>query len=185
MNTCLKDIAVRSASDTSVGEEGSMHSNTTNANASCVRQATLADIDVLSNQRVSMFCSLHSINETDAAALEAATRSYFSCAIPLQEYRGWLLESGGKVAAGGGIIVRRLLPRPKHRGGGCDAYILNVYTEPQFRRRGFARQVMKAMLSWCREQGIKRISLHASDFGRPLYQNLGFVPTNEMRLEEE
>jgi hypothetical protein len=25
------------------------------------------------------------------------------------------------------------------------------------------------------------VALHASDAGRPLYQSLGFVPTNEMR----
>jgi hypothetical protein len=27
------------------------------------------------------------------------------------------------------------------------------------------------------------VSLHASDFGRPLYESLGFRPTNEMRLK--
>jgi len=29
------------------------------------------------------------------------------------------------------------------------------------------------------------ISLHASPFGRPLYESLGFEPTNEMRLHLE
>jgi hypothetical protein len=30
-------------------------------------------------------------------------------------------------------------------------------------------------------QGYDRVLLHASDAGRPLYESLGFVPTNEMR----
>jgi len=39
------------------------------------------------------------------------------------------------------------------------------------------------MLEWCREAGYKNVSLHASDEGRPLYESMGFVPTNEMRLD--
>jgi hypothetical protein len=38
------------------------------------------------------------------------------------------------------------------------------------------------MIAWCREQGYKTVALHASDEGRPLYESLGFQPTNEMRL---
>lgn len=58
-----------------------------------------------------------------------------------------------------------------------------MYTEPSHRRRGLARKIMTAMLDWCLVQGIKRITLHASDEGRPLYEKLGFFQTNEMRFE--
>ena len=37
-------------------------------------------------------------------------------------------------------------------------------------------------VAWCREQGYKTVSLHASEDGRHLYEALGFKPTNEMRL---
>ena len=60
--------------------------------------------------------------------------------------------------------------------------ILNMYTEPEFRRRGLARMLMEKMIAWCREQGYNTVSLHASDKGRPLYEALGFRPTNELRL---
>jgi GNAT superfamily N-acetyltransferase len=60
--------------------------------------------------------------------------------------------------------------------------ILNMFTEPTFRRRGLARMLMQTMIAWCREQGYKTVALHASDEGRPLYESLGFQPTNEMRL---
>jgi GNAT superfamily N-acetyltransferase len=65
---------------------------------------------------------------------------------------------------------------------GRRALVQNVYTEPEFRRQGLARQLMLAAISWCREQGLHSVSLHASDFGRPLYEDLGFHQTNEMRL---
>jgi hypothetical protein len=32
-------------------------------------------------------------------------------------------------------------------------------------------------------RGIRRVVLHASADGRRLYERIGFVPTNEMRLE--
>lgn len=148
-----------------------------------IRQATPADINVLAHQRIAMFRSIHGIDDATAATLEASTRAYLSCAITSGEYHGWLLEAGGEIVAGGGIIMHKLLPRPKQLRGGNEAYILNIYTEPAYRRNGFARRIMKAMMAWCHQQSIKRISLHASDQGRPLYESLGFVPTNEMRYD--
>jgi GNAT superfamily N-acetyltransferase len=88
------------------------------------------------------------------------------------------------VVAGGGLIVRRLLPRPGNLQGGAEGYILNVYTEPEHRRRGLARELMEVILAWCRENHIARITLHASEEGRALYEGLGFVPTDEMRLAD-
>ena len=41
---------------------------------------------------------------------------------------------------------------------------------------------MRELVDWCRAQGFDCVCLHASDAGRPLYEQLGFQPTNEMRL---
>ena len=60
--------------------------------------------------------------------------------------------------------------------------ILNVYTEPEFRKQGIARQIMSTILTWTREHGLRSVNLHASAEGRPLYEKLGFEATNEMRL---
>jgi hypothetical protein len=42
---------------------------------------------------------------------------------------------------------------------------------------------MRSVLGALAKRKVSRIVLHASDDGRRLYQSLGFVPTNEMRLE--
>ncbi len=60
--------------------------------------------------------------------------------------------------------------------------MLNVYTRPDQRRQGLARRLMEVVLDSCRTLGIRTIILHASEAGRPLYEALGFEPTNEMRL---
>jgi ribosomal protein S18 acetylase RimI-like enzyme len=61
-------------------------------------------------------------------------------------------------------------------------YIFNVYTNPEHRRKGLGRMVVQAALDWSAAKGIHYVSLHASDFGKSLYESMGFKPTNEMRI---
>ena len=64
-----------------------------------------------------------------------------------------------------------------------EGLVVSMWTEPSHRRRGLGNRVMDAILQWCRARGIRRLTLHASTEGRPLYERFGFRPTNEMRLE--
>ena len=56
-----------------------------------------------------------------------------------------------------------------------------LYVRPEWRRRGIARRIMQALIDWLPGTDVVRLVLHASDEGRPLYEQMGFVPTNEMR----
>jgi hypothetical protein len=87
------------------------------------------------------------------------------------------------IVAGGGLQVRPLMPRPGYVRGEPEALILSMWTDPAHRRRGLATCVLEAMLDWCRRRGIRRVTLHASAQGRPIYERMGFTQTNEMRLE--
>jgi ribosomal protein S18 acetylase RimI-like enzyme len=62
------------------------------------------------------------------------------------------------------------------------AYLLNFYTAPQARGRGFARQLLAACVEICRQNHIAVITLHASPFGKPIYEKFGFTQNNEMIL---
>lgn len=98
-------------------------------------------------------------------------------------YRHWLaLDGAGRVTGGGGVL---LCPWPASPKDPCTqrAVILNVYTEPEFRKRGIAGQIMLTILAWLKEQGLRAVNLHASAEGRSLYERLGFEATNEMRLK--
>ncbi|MGH3056471.1 MAG: GNAT family N-acetyltransferase [Gaiellaceae bacterium] len=148
-----------------------------------VRHALPADAEVITHHRIAMFRDMGVLDEREVPALEAATRAYLSAALPSGVYVGWMVEADGAVIAGGGAVIRQLLPRPGHADGGEEAYVLNVYTEPAHRRRGLARALMETILDWCRERRVNRVSLHASDKGRPLYESMAFLTTNEMRLD--
>ncbi len=149
-----------------------------------IRAAKLKDAAIIAHHRAAMFRDMGELDDEAAATLEAESLAYFTELIPANKYFGWVVESFGAVVAGGGLIVRRLLPMPESLQGGAEAYILNVYTEPAHRRQGLARELMKVMLEWCRDNNIARVTLHASHEGRELYEGLGFVASNEMRLED-
>ncbi|WP_340564015.1 GNAT family N-acetyltransferase [Streptomyces sp. GSL17-111] len=53
--------------------------------------------------------------------------------------------------------------------------ISTVATYPEFRRRGYARATVTALMDWMTAGGCKRISLAASPEGEPLYTSLGFT----------
>jgi GNAT superfamily N-acetyltransferase len=115
-----------------------------------------------------------------------ATKPWLAHSLADGSYHHWLAlnnanAGSGQVVGGGGVL---LCPWPANPQEACTqrAVILNVYTEPEFRRRGIARQIMLAILDWVKAQGLLSVNLHASDEGRPLYEKLGFEPSNEMRL---
>ena len=121
----------------------------------------------------------------DVALLERSAllnTAYLQKAIGEGSFRSWLACIARRAVAGGAVLV---VPWPAHPYDlECRrATILNVYTEPEYRRRGIARQIMQTMIAWCKQEGFARINLHASEHGRHLYETLGFESSNEMRLK--
>lgn len=64
-------------------------------------------------------------------------------------------------------------------------YLLSMYTEPSFRKKGAAFMVVEEAIRWCRKKRYERLMLHASEMGRGVYRSLGFKRTWEMRLNLE
>jgi GNAT superfamily N-acetyltransferase len=104
------------------------------------------------------------------------------------KYIGWLAALSDKpemIVGGAGVQLQPILPRPvdvRTIGEGRQGVIVNVFTEPQWRRRGIARLLIKEILTWSKSEQIDRLVLHASDEGRSIYEKLGFVASNEMRF---
>ena len=154
-----------------------------------MRPADATDIPLLAHHRAAMFRDMGRLVAHHEEALERATASYLRDALARGEYLAWVAEDKGArpaVIGGAGVQLRPILPRPgaedDHLELGPEAIILNVYVEPDWRRRGVGDALMRALLEVLAARGIRRIVLHASDDGRRLYERLGFVPTNEMRL---
>lgn len=106
------------------------------------------------------------------------------------EYLGWLATPKDQpevIAGGAGVQLRQVAPHPFRPprddafAKGKHAIVLNVFTEPEWRRRGLAQLLMKEILRWSHVEQLDRLVLHASDEAKALYERLGFELTNEMR----
>jgi len=97
-------------------------------------------------------------------------------------YRAWLAETtdAASVVAGAGLSVIPWPPGPRSLGDRL-AFVYNVYTEPEHRHRGLARRLMTTIHDWCRGEGLDAVALNASEFGQPLYEDMGYhVAPNPM-----
>jgi GNAT superfamily N-acetyltransferase len=148
-----------------------------------IRQATVEDIPALVRLRRTMFESMGYDDREQLEAADKAAAAYWRQAIPKGEFQGWLaIAPSGRAVGSGGAVIGRHPPGPGNLTG-QSGYIMNVSTEPLFRRRGIARQMMQTILRWLAGQGIRHVTLHATEAGRPLYEQLGFVEGNEMSLQ--
>lgn len=60
---------------------------------------------------------------------------------------------------------------------GRRGHVFNVATEPDARRRGYARACVMAVMQWFRDETeVTRVGLSATAAGRSMYEHLGFGP---------
>ncbi|MGA2101493.1 MAG: GNAT family N-acetyltransferase [Candidatus Sulfotelmatobacter sp.] len=146
-----------------------------------IREASVADIPEILRQRRRMYEDMNYKEVGPLDAMSLLSSDFLRTAIPAGSFRAWLACDGARPVAGGALIIS---PWPAHPYDlECRrATILNVYTDLDFRRRGIARRIMQSIIGWCKQEGFARVTLHASDDGRRLYESLGFKPSNEMRL---
>lgn len=147
-----------------------------------IREAVASELAIVLHHRRSMFRDMGEGTVEELDRMVEVAGPFLARALADGSYHHWLaLDVSGRVAGGGGVLLG---PWPANPKDACTerAVILNVYTEPEFRKQGIARQVMLAILAWVKQQGFRAVNLHASTEGRPLYEKLGFAATNEMRL---
>jgi GNAT superfamily N-acetyltransferase len=146
-----------------------------------VRPAGMADIPALVAYRRAMFEGMGYCDDAAQSAMEAASAAYLAEALPAGQFHGWMAEAGGEPIACGGLVVHIVPPSPLNLAG-REGYIMNLYTRPEWRGRGVATAILRAILDWLRVEGVPLATLRASEAGRPLYEREGFEPSNEMRL---
>jgi len=147
-----------------------------------IREASLANIPEILRQRCAMYEDMGAKDPDALNAMAKVSADYLERAMADGSFRAWLACDGDRVVAGGAVIITPWLAHPYDLE--CRrATILNVYTNPEYRRRGLARKIMQTIIDWCKAEEFARVTLHASEDGRHLYESLGFESSNEMRLK--
>jgi FolB domain-containing protein len=148
-----------------------------------IRLAGAADIPALVELRLGMFESMGYTDQADLDRLRKQSIEYMQQKIPTGEYLSWVADVNGQAVASGGLVIRSA-PPTIHNASDLEGYVISVFTAPEWRKQGMARGIMNAIISYLRENGIAKVTLRATDQGRPLYLSLGFTPDErEMALD--
>ena len=120
-----------------------------------VREAKPSESAIMLHHRRSMFRDMGEGTVEELDRMVEVAGPWLERALAEGSYRHWLAVDGsGRVAAGGGVLLCLWPANPKDP---CTerAVILNVYTEPEFRKRGIARQIMLTILDWVKQRGFR------------------------------
>ena len=115
---------------------------------------------------------------------EFVERVDFEKALKDGSHTAILVYDKDQIIGAGGISYFRVMPT-YHNPTGRKAYIMNMYTNPAYRRKGIAYQTLNLLVADAKNKGIDAISLEATEMGRPLYEKFGFTGMNdEMELKK-
>ncbi len=139
-----------------------------------IRRATVDDVDQLVQLRLLLFEETGELVERDASAFPEAIRAFLIKSLPQKSFLAWIAESNSRIVASSGFVPFERLPVPENLLG-KEGYILNMYTLPEWRGQGLATTLLQEIISYAKETGIRRLWLHATEVGRPVYEKIGFV----------
>lgn len=146
------------------------------------RPATVEDIEALVTLRMAMLKEIPCGADPDPE-LEEAMRRYFRSALPCGDFMGYVAVAEEDLVATGGMVVDRHPPIAGNPNG-RTAYIMNMYTLPAWRGRGIATKLFADLVALAKDKDCRRVTLHASPRGRPIYAKAGFRPSeSEMVLD--
>lgn len=149
------------------------------------KKATIDDTDELVRTRIMVLRAANQLSDdTDMSQVEKESYEYYMRALSSGEHVAYLVYDNERVIGAGGVSFYQVMPT-YHNPSGRKAYIMNMYTAPEYRRKGIARRTLDLLVSAAKEKGIDFITLEATEMGRPLYEAYGFVQMqNEMELLE-
>ena len=150
------------------------------------RKASINDLDLLVKTRLEVLRAANGLDSTvDLSKVEGESYLYYRNALENGRHTAYLVFDGNLFIGAGGISYYTVMPT-FHNPSGEKAYIMNMYTKPDYRRKGIATKTLDLLVRDAKEHGVTAISLEATDIGRKLYEKYGFVAMkSEMELPME
>lgn len=149
------------------------------------KKATMEDLELLTKTRIEILrAANHLPPNTDMDEVEKQSCDYYKKALCDGTHIAYLIFHNSSFIGAGGVSFFQVMPT-YHNPSGKKAYIMNMYTKPEYRRKGIAYQTLDRLIGDAKSRGITAISLEATAMGRPLYEKYGFVKMNdEMELPQ-
>ncbi len=141
-----------------------------------VTYTTNAPLEELMRIRLEMLREVNCMTEKDEfdPLLISESRNYFLTGDQITV----LARQNTRTVGCASLSFIRVMPTFSHPTG-KRAHLMNVYTVPEFRRKGIAKRMIEFLIAKAKERGATEISLDSTEAGRPFYLKLGFLPNAE------
>lgn len=147
------------------------------------KRATIEDMEELVRTRMIVLRAANQLSDdVDMTKVERESYTYYKRALETGEHIAYLVYDNETFIGAGGVSFYQVMPT-FHNPTGKKAYIMNMYTAPEYRRQGIAFHTLELLVKEVKERGVSQISLEATTMGRALYEKYGFVKMqDEMEL---
>lgn len=142
-----------------------------------IRRATMDDLESVIDLRLAFLREMQPDADDLGSAVLDSTRAYVTEKLASGEFLVWLAEEGGRIVGTGGLVFFHRPPTLRNASS-LHAYVLNMYTLPECRGRGIATALLQHILEHVKTTPAARVSLHASEMGRRVYERFGFTSTS-------
>lgn len=147
-------------------------------------KAKLDDVSTLVENRILFALELSGKqNEESISLLRQQITNYFAKAIEENTCISFIAKHEGIVAGIGSMHIREMPGNFKNPSGKW-AYIMNMYTVPEFRRKGVCKGILNLLIEEGKKYGISAFELHATKDGEPVYTKEGFHLHKEPTLRK-
>lgn len=138
------------------------------------KRAAIEDIDELVRTRIIVLRAANKLSDdVDMSVVETESRAYYEEALISGEHIAYLVYDNDRFIGAGGVSFYQVMPT-YHNPNGKKAYIMNMYTAPEYRRQGIAFHTLDLLVKDVKEQCVSQVGLEATDMGMPLYDKYGF-----------
>ena len=139
-----------------------------------VEKAGMKDIEALVKMRLSYLIEDNgSLDAQDLATIRRELPGYFQSHLD-KDLFVYVLRDGQTIVSCAFLLIVEKPMSPAFING-RTGMVLNVYTCPSYRRRGYAKRIMETLLDEAKKMEISVIELKATENGYPLYHSIGFV----------
>lgn len=142
-------------------------------------KATLADIQTVIDYRVKFindFVGEQPLNLIEE--LNKGFKKYLEDALINDKFIVYIAKQKETIAGIGGMVIREQ-PGSIKNPSGRWAYFMNMYTVPEFRRKGICSGILNKLVEYGSNMGITAFELHATQEGEFVYKQNGFEIHNE------
>lgn len=133
----------------------------------------ITDIDTLVKLRFDYISTEIELSAEDKAKLEPKLREYFKEYVPEEKFTAYAMEIDGEIVSAAFLIIDEKPPGLNNLNGRYGT-IMNVFTYPEHRGKGYATSVMSNLIVDADNIFVSVLDLYSTKAGKRLYEKLGF-----------